>query len=94
MMKWLLTTRSGFWWLGLQVISTASVQAYLHATGALTPVYLVVPIVRVPVATCTLWTNWRLRHQYCRHCGRRAVMCWPVCTGAGRIMESGEDGGT
>ena len=54
MMKWLLTTRSGFWWLGLQVISTASVQAYLHVTGALTPVYLVVPIVRAPVATCTL----------------------------------------
>ena len=91
MMRWLLTTRSGFCWLGLQAIATAAAQAYLHTTGSLQPVYLVVPAFLASLVARALWTNWKLRHRYCHNCGRRALECWPTCAGG---VDSNDDGGT
>ena len=83
MMRWLLTTRTGFYALGLQMIVTAAAQAYLHTTGDPHPATLVLPVLLLPVALRVLLTNWLLRHRYCRHCGGRAVDCWPECAGRG-----------
>ena len=88
MMKWFLTTRSGFWWLLLQSISTVCAQVCLRATDGLDPVFLVLPVLLAPLVAWTLWTNWMIRHRYCQHCGGRAVMCHPVCIGVGRIVDS------
>ena len=79
MTKWLLTTRSGFWCLAVQVVSTVAAQCALQVTEGLNPVLLAVPIVLAPPAAWALWTNWQLRNRFCRHCGRLANGCWPVC---------------
>lgn len=93
-MRWLLTTRSGFWALGLQMIATAAAQALIHFTGDPHPATLAPPVLLMPVASRSLLTNWLLRHRFCRHCGGRAVRCWPECTAAGRTAKHNPEGGT
>ena len=92
--RWLLTTRTGFFALGLQMIATAAAQAYLHTTGDPHPATLLPPLLLLPAAFRALRTNWLLRRRYCRHCGGRAAGCWPECTGTGRTVEHRPDGGT
>jgi len=93
-MRWLLTTRSGFWGLGLQMIATAAAQACLHSTGDPHPVFLAVPALLLPGAVWTLRANWLLRHRHCACCGGRAARCWPECKGKGRTLKHNPDGGT